>query len=419
MRLEQGKSLRDIEGPGADYAHISRVEAGKRRPTESFLRVVATNLGVNLDYLRNGEEGDASDQRRARLDDLELQLRLNSADPVGVMEALRKLHADALQAGDFRVARRSRMLIGCSASGRGDHTIAVHELERLVAGGFVSPLGEPDVYLSLGRSLAAVGRAADAVELFESCLSELETKAPMDHSAAVRFSVYLSYALADAGEVRRAKNVIEAAAVRASETTDTACRVRLFYSRARLAWGECDWEQGRAYAERAIALLEASEDVQDLIRMHLLKADIALLTGEIDEAETSVKAAERCMGLDVDLQDLALLRRHQGMIAARRGRAEEAKHFAREAVDLLADDPAIQGYAYWALAEALAVDGDEDEALEMFRRAYELISIERRFLPQFLQAWVEVLRDFQRFEEATELFVMALCDGAFTASPVA
>jgi tetratricopeptide (TPR) repeat protein len=414
LRLEQGKSLRDIEGPGADHAHISRVEAGHRRPTEPFLRTVGRNLGVSVEYLRDGNEGGTSARRRAHLDDLELRLRLNPGDDrVAIVKGLRTLHADAVEAGDFGIARRSRMLIGCSASDRGEHEVAVRELERLVTKGLVSPLCQPDVYLSLGRSLAALGKADEAVDLFESCLSELEAKAPADDAAFVRFSTYLSYALADAGELRRAKKVLRDALARAEDLDNPVSRIRIFYSRARLAWAECDWEQGRAYAERTIALLEASEDVQDLVRMHLLKADIALLTGNIDEAEASVREVEQHLGAGTDAQDVAALRYQQALIAAQQGRSGEAIELARESVVMLADDPATQGRAYWALAEALVADGRREEALLMFRRAYEFMSIEKRFLPQLLQAWVGVLRDLGRFEEATELFVASLRDSDF------
>jgi tetratricopeptide (TPR) repeat protein len=396
------------------------VETGHRSPTESFLRTVAKNLGVSVDYLREGKEGGASARRRARLDDLELRLRLNpEEDRVALVDALRVLHADAVEAGDFAVARRSRMLIGCSAADRGDHVVAVEELGRLVERGLVSPRGEPDVYLSLGRSLAALGRADDAVALFESCLDELRRKAPQDVAAFVRFSTYLSYALADAGEPRRAQQVLQEASARANDLDDPTTRVRLFYSRARLAWAECDWEQGRACAERAIALLENSEDVQDLIRMHLLRADIGVLTGDLDEAEAAVAKAEAHIRPETDAQDVASLRCQQALIAARRGQPEQAIPLANEAIDLLADDPAAQGRAYWALAEGLMADDRGDEALTLFRRAYELMSLEKRFLPQLLQAWVPLLRDLGRFEEATDLFLRALQDGVLADTHVA
>jgi tetratricopeptide (TPR) repeat protein len=278
--------------------------------------------------------------------------------------------------------------------------------------GLASPMREPDVFLSLGRSLSALGRADDSVAVFEDCLAELETEAPTDHTAFVRFSTYLSYALVDAGDARRAKNVLEAALARATKFDDTTSRIRLFYARARLAWAESDWERGRTYAERAIALLEVSENVQDLIRMYLVKADISLLTGDVAEAESSVEAAEQHMSPGVDSQDLALLRCQQALIAARRGRSHEAEPLACEAIELLEDDPSEQGRGYWALAEALAASGRDSEALVAFEHAYELMSIQRRFLPQLLHAWVDVLRKLGRFEEATELFVVALQDGA-------
>lgn len=420
LRIEQGKSLRDIEGPGADHAHISRVETGHRPPTEPFLRTVAKNLGVSVDYLRDGKEGGASAQRRARLDDLELRLRLNpEKHRVALVDALRVLHADAVEAGDFAVARRSRMLIGYSAADRGDHVVAVEELGRLLESGLVSPLAEPDVYLSLGRSLAALGRADDAVVLFDSCLDELGRKAPQDDASFVRFSTYLSYALADAGEPRRAQHVLQEASARANDLDDATTRVRLFYSRARLAWAECDWEQGRACAERAIALLENSEDLQDLIRMHLLRADIGVLTGDLEEAEAAVAKAEAHIRPETDAQDVASLRCQQALIAARRGQPERAIPLAYEAVDLLADDPAAQGRAYWALAEGLVADDRADEALTLFRRAYELMSLEKRFLPQLLQAWVPLLHDLGRFEEATDLFLRALQDAVLADMRVA
>src|SRR5262249_42931613 len=149
----------------------------------------------------------------------------------GLVEELRVLHADAIQAGDFEVSRRARILIGCLASDRGEHTVAVRELTRLVEKRLVSPLREPDVYLSLGRSLSALGRADASVSLLDSCLEEVERQPRVDDIMFVRFSTYLSYALVDAGDVSRAKNILEAAMARASEF-DASSRVRLFYSRA-------------------------------------------------------------------------------------------------------------------------------------------------------------------------------------------
>lgn len=419
LRVEQGKSQREIEGPGADHAHISRVEAGQRRATERFLTTVAKNLGVSVDYLRHGEEGSGSERRRAELDDVELRLRLDpAADRANLIEALRELHADAVVNGDFGVVRRCRLLIGCSASDRGEHATAVRELERVVNQGWVTPLGEPDVYLSLGRSLAAVGRADDAVALFEKCLESIQQQAPQDQVAFVRFSTYLSYALVDAGEIRRAKKVLWTAISRAEGLDDTSSLVRLYYSRARLAWAECDWEHGRAYAERAIVLLQASEDRQDLVRLYLLRADMSLVTGEIDDAEESVREAERLLALGADVQDVGSLRYQQAFIAAAQGRSDEAIALAHDAIELLAQDPAVLGRAYWALAEAFVAAGRYEEALDAYRDAYQLMAIEKRFLAQLLRSWAETLRELGRHEEVGQIFLDAIDGGVLTSALV-
>ena len=122
--------------------------------------------------------------------------------------------------------------------------------------------------------------------------------------------------------------------------------MRLFHSRARLGWADGDWEQGRAYAERTIALLDTSEDVQDLIRMHLLRAGIALLTGDLNEAEVSVREAKGVSGrirMPRTLRRFASSRRRLLRVGTA---SRRAILLAEEAIELLEQDPASQGRAY-------------------------------------------------------------------------
>ena len=284
------------------------------------------------------------------------------------MDELRTLHAEAVAEGDFGIARRCRLLIGCSASDAGENEVAVRELARLVDDGHVAPGAEPEVYLCLGRSLAALGRADESVALFESCLDELRDEPAENAVVFVRFSTYLSYALADAGELRRAKNVLSSALPVADGVDDTMTRVRFYYSRARLAWAASDWEQGRTFAQRAIALLEATDDTPDLLRMHLLVADIGLLVGDVDAAADALGDAKRLVGSDADTQDLGACRRVEAFVAARRGDGDAATRLAGEAIEALAQDAPARGRAYWALAEGLVALGEHEEALQAYPR---------------------------------------------------
>jgi transcriptional regulator with XRE-family HTH domain len=66
LRLERGLSQREISGPGATYAYISRLEAGQRGPSLKTLRVIAAKLGVLAEYLERGRNETATDDLAQR-----------------------------------------------------------------------------------------------------------------------------------------------------------------------------------------------------------------------------------------------------------------------------------------------------------------------------------------------------------------
>jgi transcriptional regulator with XRE-family HTH domain len=84
LRLERGLSQRQVSGPGATYAYVSRIEAGSRNPTTRALAVIAAKLGVSADYLATGEYRDpltrlyavATKRETEQLDDLALRAGL-------------------------------------------------------------------------------------------------------------------------------------------------------------------------------------------------------------------------------------------------------------------------------------------------------------------------------------------------------
>lgn len=412
LRTEQGKSLRDIEGPGADHAHISRVEAGHRRATDAFLQTVARSLGVTVDYLRDSDHWDARNERRAELADIELRLRIADRGDAEITRQLRDLHARAYAEGERDVALRCRLLIGCSASHRGDHALAVRELERALRRGQVSCLVDPDVYVSLARSLTALGRADEAVQLLESCVSEAETTG--DDLSFVRFSVLTSYALVDAGDTRQAKKFVSKAVARSGALNDLNSTVRVYWARARVAWAERDWTRGRANADRAIALCEALQDRDALLRLHLLRAEIGLMAGDLDAAEASIEVVAEQIAFDTHPQDVGTLRWQQSFLAATRGDYDEAVALAQAAIDLLDSDAAWQARAKWALAHALAAAGRYEEAAAAYEDAYELVLIERRFIAEFLRDWAATLLELGRTEEAARVFMSAVDKGTLT-----
>jgi transcriptional regulator with XRE-family HTH domain len=122
LRLERGLSQRQVSGPGATYAYVSRIEAGSRKPTTGALAVIAAKLGVSADYLATGEYRDAltrlyavaTRREREKLDDLAIRAGLlwMCADPdcewLNREEATRCTACGKLLNPAFRAAMEAR-----------------------------------------------------------------------------------------------------------------------------------------------------------------------------------------------------------------------------------------------------------------------------------------------------------------------
>jgi tetratricopeptide (TPR) repeat protein len=154
--------------------------------------------------------------------------------------------------------------LGELADRRGDFATAIEELEQARASGVLSPLTHADLYATLARAYSASGQPRRAVELLEDCLSQTQAQAQEDVSAEVRFATYLSYALSDLGELERARVVVRQALGRAQKTPDPYSRVRLYWSLARLSLMEGKPRSALRQIQRAIGLLEATEDTRQL-----------------------------------------------------------------------------------------------------------------------------------------------------------
>jgi tetratricopeptide (TPR) repeat protein len=369
LRIERGLSQRAIADQGVSYAYISRIEAGTRTPSVKALRVLAKKLEVSVDYLETGSELGAAEERELRLRDAELELRL-SENSTAAEHELEQLLTEATAAGDAAVATRARAALGNTAHRRGEHEAAIKYLEPAVLGGSLSVLEAGDVYRTLGRAYSAVGRPGDAVQLFEDALHELEEVAPDDDAAYVRFMTYLSYALSDAGDLPRAREIVATALRRTQGVTDTYTRVRLYWSYARIALTEQRPRVALEHLRRAVTLLETTEDTRELARSHLFWAEISTFDGRADEAGQHLSIAEGLLGTQPDHDDLCLLRTEQARAAAEAGRGEEAVRLAEEALELIGEgDDNERATALWALGRGRASTGDTEGGIDALRQA--------------------------------------------------
>lgn len=403
LRLDRHLSQRELAAPGVSYAYISRIEAGTRQPSVKALRRLAAKLGVSADYLETGSDLDAGSARELRLADLELAVRLGEWE--GVEAPLRDVLADAIAVGDHPLALRARVALASIALERGQYAEAVRLLEAAVDGEPFSPVERFEIYANLGRAFAASGQPERAAELFERCIEGV-SGAEGDASLEARYATLLSYALTDMGEIGRAEDVVRNALDRVGDTADPYMRVRLYWSIARLAHTKGRESSALENVRKAIALLQATDDTFHLARAHILAAEITLARKGVEAAENHLKHAERLLASGATSQDLFEIKQHRSRIALLNGDPSAGIAYAREALALgRAAQPADEGLATFALADALKLGGQPGPANESYERAVMLLEGAGRWhaASSACREWGRMLREEGREQEAMDV----------------
>lgn len=398
LRLERSLSQRELAAPGVSYAYISRIEAGTRQPSVKALRKLASKLGVSADYLETGSELDPAGARELRLTDLELAVRLGESD--GVEHGLEEVLVDAVATADEPLAFRARVALAALRERDEDMLGAIAYLEAAVAYETFHPADSVDVYDQLGRAYAAVGRPQQAVDLFERCLDGSNG----NPAAEARYATLLSYALTDVGDITRAEEVVRSVLTRMQETEDPYMRVRLYWSLARLAAAEGRASVALTNIRKAIALLETTEDGLNLARAHVLAAKIVLDRGDAAPAAAHLDQAERLFGVAPADQDLVEMKILRSRIALADGTGDAAVKLAREAI-AIGSSKADRGLALAALAEALALQDEQDGADAAYSEAVDLLEGAGWWRPaaNACRAWSHLLRDAGREAEALDV----------------
>jgi len=421
LRLDRAMSQRELAGPGVSYAYISRIEAGQRRPSVKAIRTLARKLGVSAQYLETGSMTTNEEDREIRLADAELRLRLGE-EIAAAEDALREVLQEARGAGDAESATRAEVALGLAAANAGRHAEAAEHLEAAIEAPTVTPLSQPDVFVTLGTVYLALDRPEQAANLYERCLEELaRDEDDSDVTARIRFATHLSYALSNLGRFNEARELLTDLTGETRATLDPYSRIRLYWSLARLSTMEGHAQTGLRHLRRAIALLESTEDTLHLARAHLLCAEILILDGQPEASGFHLERAERLFELGGDARDLGHIRAQDAKRAAQLGNADEAIARAHESLELTGDAPL--GSAYFGLALGHTLKGDVDAADEAFREAVNLLRQrgDWREAVQACRAWADALRAADRSAEAFEVLETAaeLAEHASSAPRVA
>ena len=283
LRKERGLSQQSISGPGLTTAHISRIEAGLRRPSVRAIRALAKKLDVTPEYLETGTQLGPRGDLELRIADAELELRIGTR-PEATTENLQRLISEARALGDPLITARAVAALGVALSATSSYAQSIPLLEEAIASSTITPALRPDVYLALARAHSAAGNLAESINVLETSLGFVREHASEYVGAYMRFAIHLSYALTDAGRFDEARAVLEKAMEEHGDDCDRRAQVSNYWTLARIAAMSGETPAALEHMRRAIALLEADEDSLALAKAEGAYGQILVLDGRFEEA---------------------------------------------------------------------------------------------------------------------------------------
>jgi tetratricopeptide (TPR) repeat protein len=208
------------------------------------------------------------------------------------------------------------------------------------------------------------------------------------------------------GEIAKAEEVVRHALSRVGDSSDPYMRVRLYWSIARLAHTQGREAVALENVRKAIALLQATDDTFHLARAHVLAAEIMLGRSDATAAEKHLEQAEQLFGGGRTPDDTMEITQLRSRLELLRGNAIAAIAFAREALALCTESQKMeQGISAHALADALALADEVNEAGAAYKQAVELLEATGQWRPASTaaRAWGRLLREQGQESDALDV----------------
>jgi len=389
-RQQAGLSQRALTFPGCSAGYLSRLENGERVPSLHLLRELARRLNVSEEFLAWGKQAA---EELDSLQEAELALRLDE------QERAESLYREALESDDKK--RRTEALVGLGrlAFRNGQSPQAIELLEQALEQAGTPGIENQALVEALGRAYAEVGDLDPAISLFERALAVTEERD--DLLGSVRFRVLLSSALADAGQLPRAGEVLSAALEHGDELADPMARVRLYWAQCRLHLLKGRPDLAARYGNKVIELLELSEDSFYLARAYRLMAHIELDRAQPQAALDLLARSRELLGDAGSPREEAAIRLNEARALADLGQLEQAASLAMEVAGSLGDDASEAGRSYSLLAQTFATAGERARAIELLELACQLLEqTPNRYLVEAYSELAELLEADGRKDEA-------------------
>lgn len=377
-------SQRDLSFPGCTAAYISRIEKGERVPSLQLIREFALRLGVGEHFIAHGTH----DQVAPGATFVEARVAIRMGD----LDVARSLADAALDSARSDADRaRASALFGEIALHDGDAVAAIDALERASK---LDPRLEgtdPSFAESLGRAYARALDYASAEAVFMRQRDRAE--AAGDALNEVRFSSLLANTYSDTANFSAAESVLARAINLSEEINDPYTRAKMLWAQSRLHALQNDSSTAARYAERALEILEVSDQALHVGLAHQLLAHIELDRGDPESAISHLERGAPIVAATGRRFELASLRIEQARALAKLDRKEEAASAAMEALGAMSELGALDaGRGFSLLAEVYGSLGDEERAIELYELAIEKLEvIPTRYLVEAYSKLAELL----------------------------
>jgi transcriptional regulator with XRE-family HTH domain len=409
-RLRAGLTQAQVAGTEMSVGYVSRIESGQRRPDLDLLTVMAERLGVDVAELLVGIAPDRMVRLQVDLDHAELALVTGS--PAAALEPLARILSDPDIESVPELRRRARYLQASGLELTGDVQGAILTHEDLAEAG-PQDLEWLKGLTALSRCYRESGELGRAIEVGNQGARFIDAHGLAGLDESIRHTLNLAAAYVEQGDVGYATRMCRRVVERADETASTAAKGSAYWNLSIIESKHGNPDLALAMAQRALSILEVSQDARntarlrtqlgmiqlrvdppepiealelldraateleitgavagDLVDNHLAQARARFLLGDHlaarAQAEQTVQQA-RSTTPSVAAAALALL----GEIAIERHDTDAARAHFQEAVLVLSALGADRSAArlWFELGELLESVGDSPDALDAYRRA--------------------------------------------------
>jgi tetratricopeptide (TPR) repeat protein len=373
LRIRQGVSQAQLAFPELSDSYISLIESDKRVPAQSVIELLAGKLHCSATYLVSGVSEEVVDELRVTLDYAEIALQNGAAAEARTRFAEVLSSPDAAALPELLHQARWGHALALEADGELERAIA--ELRELKDEASLEADRDhwARVHVALSRCLRERGDISASVRLAEEALRHLTAAGSESTDAAVLLAATLLAAFIERGDLVRAHQLAGQLIERAERIGSPRARIAAYWEAAYVAEMRGEYEEGVAWAERALVLLGEQEDPRNLSRLRLSFASL-LLRARPAEAEHArellLKARAEIAANAASEIDVAWCLTELARAETALGRPAEAVDLASQAIEMLGDAPRrAAAWALTVLGEAYVRLGLRTEAVGVLTQA--------------------------------------------------